>query len=99
MVSSWPEAFTMTTLHRYPPGPKPKPLWGHLWSFRRDPIRFLTNITRDYGDLAYFNFGPQKVFLFNHPDYIKEVLVNQPRNFVKSRGLERAKRLLGEGLL
>jgi cytochrome P450 len=43
--------------------------------------------------------GPQHIFLLNHPDYIKDVLVTHQRNFVKGRALQRAKRLLGEGLL
>ena len=37
--------------------------------------------------------------LLNHPDLIRDVLVTHNRNFRKGRGLERAKRLLGEGLL
>jgi cytochrome P450 len=87
----------MTAISR-PPGPKPKPLWGHLWDFRRDPLRFLEKMGA-YGDVVYYTFGPQEAYLYNHPDYVKELLVNQAHNFVKSRGLQRAKRLLGEGLL
>lgn len=83
----------------YPPGPRGRPLFGHLFALRRDPIGFLTNIMRDYGDIVHFKVGPQNIFLFNHPDYIKDVLVTHNRNFIKSRGLERTKVLLGEGLL
>lgn len=81
-----------------PPGPKPKPLWGHLWTFRRDPLKFLIDMGK-FGDIVYFSFGPQPVYLINNPDFIKEVLVNNPRNYIKSRGLQRSKKLLGEGLL
>ena len=35
----------------------------------------------------------------NHPQYIRDVLVTHQKNFTKSRVLERAKKLLGEGLL
>ncbi len=35
----------------------------------------------------------------NHPDYVREILVTNQNNFIKSRGLQRAKVLLGEGLL
>lgn len=83
----------------FPPGPKQRPIWSNLWTFRRDPLAFLMNIRRQYGDISYFEFGPQKVFQLNHPDLIKEVLVVQAHNFVKSRGLERSKRFLGDGLL
>jgi cytochrome P450 len=83
----------------YSPGPKGNLLVGHLFAFRRDPIGFLMSIARDYGDIVHFKVGLQNVFLLNHPDYIKDVLVTRNRNFVKSRGLERTKLLLGEGLL
>ena len=86
-------------LRAVPPGPR-QPFPGrNLLALRRDPIAFLTQMARDYGDIAYVKLGPQDVFLLNHPDYIKDVLVTHHRNFIKGRGLERAKRLLGEGLL
>ncbi len=66
---------------------------------RRDRIGFLTEITREYGDLAYFKLGPQPVFLLNHPDYIRDVLITHNKEFMKGRGLDVAKRLLGKGLL
>lgn len=81
-----------------PPGPRKKPLWGDLWDFRKDPLKFLTQL-RSYGDIVFFRLGNQDIYLMNHPDYVKEILVNQARNFHKGRGLQRAKRLLGEGLL
>jgi cytochrome P450 len=67
--------------------------------FRRDPPEFLLDSARKYGDVVHFKFGPQAVYLLNHPDYIRDVLVTNNRNFVKSRGLEMAKKFLGEGLL
>ena len=39
------------------------------------------------------------IFLLNHPDLIKDVFVTRQRQFKKGRGLERIKKLLGEGLL
>lgn len=56
-------------------------------------------LVRQYGDIVYFHLGPQRIFLLNHPDLIRDVLVTHDSNFVKGRGLERAKLLLGEGLL
>ncbi|HSF23983.1 MAG TPA: cytochrome P450 [Blastocatellia bacterium] len=83
----------------HPPSPKPRPLLGHLSMFRRDPTGFLLDSAREYGDVVHFKFGPQEVYLLNHPDYIRDVLVTNNRNFVKSRGLVMAKKFLGEGLL
>lgn len=69
------------------------------FAFRRNPLRLLMRVARDYGDLAHFQIGRQRVFLLNHPDLIRDVLVTHPENFTKGRALQRAKSLLGEGLL
>ncbi|MBI2487531.1 MAG: cytochrome P450 [Deltaproteobacteria bacterium] len=86
-----------TLLH--PPGPKGKPFVGSLIDFYRDILGFLTKSARDYGDISYFKLGPREAFLLNHSDLIKDVLVTHHRNFLRSRALERAKLVLGEGLL
>jgi cytochrome P450 len=83
---------------RRPPGPR-RPLLGALISPGRDPLKTLSRFARDYGDITYFRLAGERVFFLNHPQYIRDVLVTHQKNFTKSRGLERAKRLLGEGLL
>lgn len=82
-----------------PPGPGSVFPGAQLLPFRRDPAGFLLSMAREYGDVVGFRFGPQRVFLLNPPDYIQEVLVARHRNFVKSRALQQAKVVLGEGLL
>jgi cytochrome P450 len=84
---------------RLPPGPKRKFLGMDFISFRRNPINFIQRMAREYGDISYFRMGPQDVYFLNHPDYVKDVLVTHQQNFIKGRALQRAKRLLGEGLL
>jgi len=84
---------------KIPPGPKGKPIAGNLLEFRRNPTGFLLNAALEYGDVVYLKFGPQQIFLINNPDYIRDVLVTNNRNFIKSRGLQMARRFLGEGLL
>ncbi len=66
---------------------------------RRDPLAFLTRIAREYGDVARFRLGPGELHLLSRPDDIRDLLVTNAAAFHKGRGLERAKRLLGEGLL
>ncbi|MGH9943968.1 MAG: cytochrome P450 [Pyrinomonadaceae bacterium] len=68
-------------------------------AFRRDPLSFLTRLARDYGDVAQFYIGPQQVFTLNHPNLVRDALVTHQDAFMKGRALQRAKRLLGEGLL
>lgn len=70
-----------------------------LLDYRRDMCGFFAQLARNYGDISYFRLGRQGCFLFNHPDLIKDVLVTHNRNFTKSRGLERARLFLGDGLL
>jgi len=83
----------------FPPGPRSLFPGAQLFAFRRDAIGFLTKIAREYGDITHFSVPSQHYFFINHPDYIKDVLVTQHANFIKGRGLERAKRMLGNGLL
>jgi cytochrome P450 len=82
-----------------PRGPKNPPIIGHLHAFRSNPLRFLIKAAREHGDLVYFKVASQNMYLVNHPDYVREILVTNQSNFIKSRGLQRAKVLLGEGLL
>ena len=81
-----------------PPGPR-RPFLGALISPGRDPLALFTRLARDYGDIVHFRLGGERVYFINHPQYIRDVLVTHQKNFTKSRGLERAKKLLGEGLL
>ncbi len=89
----------MVTAVRYPPGPKSTWPGGQIFAFRRDAIGLYTGLARDYGDIVAYRLGAQRSVLLNHPEYIRDVLVTQQRHFTKSRGLQWAKFVLGEGLL
>jgi cytochrome P450 len=82
-----------------PSGPRGKPVFGSLLEFRRNPVEFLSRMARRYGDVVRFRLGPERVFLVNDPELIRDILVSHHASFHKSRGLEIAKRFLGEGLL
>lgn len=81
------------------PGPTTWLPGGAYWAFRKDPLAFFTATARTYGDLAGFSFGPQKVYLVSRPEWIEDVLVKSAGKFGKGIALERAKALLGNGLL
>ncbi len=81
------------------PGPSTWLPGGAYWAFRKDPLAFFTNTARTYGDIAAFSFGPQKVYLVSRPEWIEDVLVKSAGKFGKGVALERAKALLGNGLL
>ena len=65
----------------------------------RDPLAFFTNLARTYGDVAHVQMAGEHLFLLTRPSLVRDVLMTNQRNFLKGRGLERAKRFLGEGLL
>jgi cytochrome P450 len=83
----------------YPPGPSSRLPLKLFFDFLRDPLTVLHNVSKEYGDISHFKFGKHHIYLVKNPDYIKDVLVNYDNNFIKSRGLQLAKRILGEGLL
>ena len=70
-----------------------------LREFMHDPIKTLMDIAHTYGDIAHFKFGRQHIYLINNPHYIEDILIRNYKNFIKSRGLQVSKRLLGEGLV
>src|SRR6266550_5430227 len=71
-----------------------------LYAMRRDPLGFFTRLARDQGDIAQFCLGDHEheIYLLNHPDYVREVLVTQDRNFTKWFAVDRIKEVLGNGL-
>jgi cytochrome P450 len=90
---------TFATDSKPVPGPSSWVPGASFLKFRRDPLKFFTETHREFGDIARFSFGPQQVYLVSHPDWIEDVLVTSAKKFQKGVALQRAKRLLGEGLL
>ncbi|HEX2205647.1 MAG TPA: cytochrome P450 [Longimicrobium sp.] len=82
-----------------PPGPRGGLPFGRMAAFRRDALAFLSHVHAAHGDVAYFRFGPRKMYLVAHPDDVQTVLVTRHRSFIKSLALQRARVLLGTGLL
>jgi cytochrome P450 len=83
----------------FPSGPTPRYPFQFFLEIARNPLALMIAMARDYGDIAHYKIGPQHLYFFNHPDLIRDILVTHQKIFHKSRGLERAKRLLGNGLL
>ena len=81
-----------------PPTVKADLFGGHFRSFRKNPTDFLTKLSK-LGDVSAFKVGNIPAFLINHPDLIRDLLVTNHSKFIKGRALQRAKGLIGEGLL
>ncbi len=81
-----------------PPSPKAGILGGHFLKFRRRPTEFLAEAAA-LGDVTFFKLGGHSAFFLNHPALARDLLVVNAHKFKKGRALQRAKKLLGEGLL
>lgn len=81
-----------------PPTVKADLFGGHFRSFRKDPTGFLTMLSK-LGDVSAFRMGKIPAFFVNHPELLRDLLVTNHAKFFKGRALQRAKGLLGEGLL
>lgn len=91
---------TADSLPRPPPGPQGLPLIGSLIPFAHDPLGFLTDCARRYGDVAAFRAGPQTMLILTHPDEIERVLVKEHGAFPKDRRFWRqVTAVFGNGLL
>jgi cytochrome P450 len=54
-----------------------------LPALRRDLLAFGAELVSRYGDAVMFRVGPQRIFLFAHPDYVEDVLVHRVGAFRK----------------
>jgi cytochrome P450 len=79
--------------------PRSLPLVGDLLAFRADRLGFLTGLAREQGDVARLRLGPYRSWLLTHPNQVHEVLVTQADRFRKGPVLQRARVVLGDGLL
>jgi len=82
-----------------PPGPPSKFLIGNVPLAGADPLSLFTRWREEYGDIFYYRAAWLRVYFLNHPDLIEEVLVRNPRNFLKDRVVRNSRWFFGEGLL
>lgn len=66
-----------------------------VWGRRSLPF-FLKRAARRYGDVLQLRRG---IWLASHPELARQILVANPTSWSKAQGVEKTKRLLGEGLL
>ncbi|MEX2287415.1 MAG: cytochrome P450 [Planctomycetaceae bacterium] len=82
------------------PGPRGMFPLGCLAAFRRDPLGFLLQASRNYGDVVRLRFGPVVAHLVNHPDYAAHVLQHHWRNYDKdTRSVAKIRATCGDSLL
>src|SRR5690349_5550695 len=66
-----------------------------------DAIHRMTELFARHGDLYRFHSPARKaeMWVINHPDDVKRVLVSNHKNYTKGSGLDRVKILLGHGIM
>jgi cytochrome P450 len=82
---------------RVPPGPEEPFNIGET----EDSLERMTALLARFGDV-YRVYSPARrsyVYVINHPDDVKRVLVANHRNYTKGLGLDRVKILLGNGIM
>lgn len=86
-------------VRRRPPGPKRLPFFGSLRELSRDPLNFLLDLARNYGDVSYTSIGIGKMYMLNTPELIEEALIGRYKECVKDTGTRELIPLVGQGLL
>jgi cytochrome P450 len=91
----------MSHVRRDPPGPKRGFLGlSNLKQMQSDLLGFPTSLARTYGDLVCVPMGPMRLYFVNHPNFVREVLVNQAKSFRKLPRIVKAFRSIdGNGLV
>jgi cytochrome P450 len=78
-----------------PPGTR---FMGNMREYNADPLTFMANTARLYGDFVSLRLGPIHGLLISDPKAIESVLVEHQKSFHKSRGVHRLSSLLGNGI-
>lgn len=92
-------ALTAAKPLRTAPGPRGVPFFGNVLRAWKDPLGLIEDAARDHGDFVRLRFGPYDYVLLGSPRDIHHVLVENARSYVKSRGYDGVKLVLGQGLL
>lgn len=82
-----------------PAGPRFRTPFGLYAALRRDPLSFLTDAWRQYGDAVRIHAPPWSSYFFVHPQHVKHVLQENHRNYWKGVIFGKLKRIAGEGLV
>jgi cytochrome P450 len=87
--------------YRFPPGLRRNLPFYLLRRFFKpgNPIVLFEHLARTYGHMAHYRLIRSHIVFVNEPEFIHEILINQPQHFIKERTQRRMKVLLGEGLI
>lgn len=84
----------------FPPGPRDRSFGMALGQrLQKHTLAMVTELSRNYGDLAYMRLGPIHLYAVNHPALVREVLVTRAKQFPKvARSTKVLSQFDGQGL-
>lgn len=91
----------MTVVAEHPTIPKVPgslPLVGHTLRMVRNPLKFAGEAAA-LGPIVRIYLGPKMAYMVSNHELLYEILVRQTKSFEKGRHFERARPLLGNGIL
>jgi len=60
-------------------------LWGNWQQYRQNPLHFLLDTPRTYGDIVRLRFGTTTLYTISHPDMVHDVLAKHVNKFYKDK--------------
>ena len=84
---------------KFPPGPS---FFGRLLSgraFRQNAADYMEECAHKYGDLVHYRAASYHIYQINHPDLVSDFLLKDAAKHYRGIVMQRAKTVLGEGLL
>lgn len=95
--SSFSKAFTFLNLSGIP-GPRgSKFLIKYNLLFKSNILRAFTEVYKEYGDIASFPWPMNSVIIYS-PEFMRKVLVEDGKKYIKGEQLEELRAVVGEGL-
>ena len=73
--------------------------YGEFRPFLRDPLDFLLRARERFGDVFRFRIGPLLIHFVYHPDHVRRVLHDNPKNYLRGWQYHLLRRLLGDNLV
>ncbi len=80
------------------PGPRGLPILGVMPEMVSDMLGLFTRTARDYGGITQFKLLNSTYLLVTNPDYVKYILQDNYKNYIRGRSVETGRVLLGNGL-
>jgi cytochrome P450 len=88
----------MVATHTLAAAPGGVPLLGHLPQLLRRPLETFQSL-RAHGDVVVIRLGRAPAYVVNHPDLIRQILLNDAKKFDKGVQAEKARFYVGSGLV